>query len=306
MLQDLILLISPPASGKTWWVSNFSKEISPERILVISPLRALADECRQNWPSELQVMTPEEWVRESKKFEVVIFDEFHLWFHWGDTFRPLLWEIFYELSLDASLVCLLTATVSDEMKNVIASFSAHFDRVICMNFGNRMLKNKPSFYVKCSSKKSMLELIKGETPGEEIRLVFCRYRSEVNELHGILKGLGFDCLTCIGGESKFMKDKLNQTPFPDFIISTTVLSHGVNLPQISKIYFMYMVNDPDFWIQMVARGGRRGECFSVFALEKPIGLKWSRIRNFWIVVWLTFKRKMSLREGLLPSSFISK
>jgi superfamily II DNA or RNA helicase len=93
-----------------------------------------------------------------------------------------------------------------------------------------------------------------------------------------------------------MAERLKAHPHPDYIISTTVLSHGVNLPDISKIYFLYVVENLDFWIQMTARGGRRGERYQVFALERPTDLNWSYLRNFIQVLWLGFKRKYSLSQ----------
>ena len=45
--QDLIILTSPPASGKTYWISKLQEVEKSDQLLVISPLRALADECRE-------------------------------------------------------------------------------------------------------------------------------------------------------------------------------------------------------------------------------------------------------------------
>ena len=77
--QYLIVLTSPPASGKTHWISKL-KEAKSDQLLVISPLRALADECREKWGDSIQVMTPEEWLGKKTFSETVIFDEFHLFF----------------------------------------------------------------------------------------------------------------------------------------------------------------------------------------------------------------------------------
>jgi superfamily II DNA or RNA helicase len=95
-----------------------------------------------------------------------------------------------------------------------------------------------------------------------------------------------------------MKEKFALTPVPDFIIATTVLGHGVNLPLIKRVFFLYPVKNPDFWLQMVARGGRRGESYSVFALENPIGIRFSRFKNFTTILWLTMKELFSF-EALL-------
>src|SRR5689334_4916886 len=104
--QELLVLTSPPASGKTFWIESFA-ETCDKKILVIAPLRALRDECAVKWGEKIIVMTPEEWLLKKITAEIVIFDEFHLHFYWGDAFRPNMWEVFYELSHMASLTILL-------------------------------------------------------------------------------------------------------------------------------------------------------------------------------------------------------
>lgn len=292
--QDLILVTSPPASGKTYWIETFARAY-PGKILVISPLRALADECRDKWKNTIEIMTPEEWLGKRTSCEVVIFDEFHLFFYWGDSFRHRMWEAFYDLSTSASLTILLTATLFQEMKDEITLFSTHFDSLFWIDHGNQILKYRPLRYIKAPSRKWVLKQIENEEENSSVKLIFCKYRNEVFEMERQLTKQGFSCLTCVGGESKFFKDKLKHRPQPDFIISTTVLSHGVNLPRIKKIFFLYQVNNIDFWIQMVARGGRRGESYEVFALEKPLNLKWSFWQNSIHVLWLTLLRQFSLK-----------
>lgn len=293
--HDLLLITSPPASGKTYWIETFAEKVSPARILVISPLRALADECMDKWKERIDIMTPEEWLGKKLHSEIVIFDEFHLFFYWGDTFRFRMWEAFYEISTRASLTVLLTATLFPEMKEEIKLFSPQFDSLLWIDHGNQILKFKPARYIKAPSRNWILKQIENEDYGASVKLIFCQYREEVYEIEKRLRNSGFSCLTCIGGESKYFKDKLKHTPLPDFIISTTVLSHGVNLPQIRKIFFLYEVNNLDFWIQMVARGGRRGESYEVQALEKPIDVKWNFWQNFIDVLWLTLLQKISLK-----------
>lgn len=247
-------------------------------FLVVSPLRALADECRLKWGERIKVVTPEEWLTNKTFADVVIFDEFHLYFYWGDTFRPLMWEMFYEVSEFSKLTILLTATLSSEMRDEIRYFETHFDSMFWVDQGNLQLKFSPFRYVKAPSKKWLIEVLASEEKGLNVKLIFCQYREEVFQMEKELLKKGFTCITCVGGESRFMASKLRACPQPDFIISTTVLSHGVNLPTIRKIYFTYKVSNIDFWIQMVARGGRRGDAYEVFALEKPYTIPW----NFWM------------------------
>lgn len=302
MIQDLILLTSPPASGKTFWISSLNNAFYSERILVISPLRALADECRKNWQDSIDVMTPEEWLGKQIFRKIVIFDEFHLFFYWGDTFRERMWECFLELSQFSEQTYLLTATLSEAMKKEISFFETQFDRIFWVDQGNQRLKTSPSVYLKAPSAKWIKDLIEIQPKNESVKLIFCRYRNEVLDWEKRLRHLGFTTVSCLGGESQFMPAKLEITPFPDFIISTTVLSHGVNLPRIQKIYFLYPVQNIDFWIQMVARGGRRGESYQVFALERPFGLKWNWWTNLLAVSWISLKMRFKLT--LRPAWFL--
>lgn len=295
MKQQLLLITSPPASGKTYVVSKICNLFDRDSVLVISPLRALADECKGKWPEDVIVNTPEEWLGKKSFRKFVVFDEFHLFFYWGDTFRPLIWEVFYEISERAEMVLLLTATVSPEMRHELSFYYTQFDDLLWIDFGNRQLKNLPAHYFKAPSRQWVIDEIEHQKPGMNVKLIFCKYRAEVFEMERRLSKLGYSCITCVGGESKFMKEKLRMNNKPDYIISTTVLSHGVNLPDIEKIYFLYQVQNIDFWIQMVARGGRRGEKYEVFALEKPLNLKWNPLLNLILIIWLTFRRSFSLR-----------
>jgi ATP-dependent DNA helicase RecQ len=303
--SELLILTSPPASGKTFWIKSFKESLGSQKLLVISPLRALAEECKTKWGDDISIMTPEEWLTKKISYEVVVFDEFHLFYYWGDTFRPLMWEAFFGISERAKLVILMTATFSNEMMKKVQLFECHFHSLLWVNHGNQMLRYKPTFYLKAPDQRWLLKQIELEPKKEGVKLIFCKFRSEVFKLELELIKLGFSCVSCVGGESKEMAKKLSHNPAPDFIVCTTVLSHGVNLPEIKRIYFLYKVSEIDFWIQMVARGGRRGEPFEVFALEKPTGINWSPLKNYFWVCLLDLKRNLSL-DPLLGNFFISK
>lgn len=286
-INYFLLLTSPPASGKTYWIKDFAKNF-PDEVLVVSPLRALADECREKWKEAIAVMTPEEWLVKKPFYRIVIFDEFHLNFYWGDTFRPLLWEVFYELSEKAELVIALTATLSSEMKTELEHFQAHFSHCLWVDSGNQRLKFAPLRYVKISSREKMGRLLLSDNQ-KGVRLVFCQFRQEVARWTKKLEDKGYKVWSCVGGEAGEMRKKMTQDEVPDFIIATTVLSHGVNLPSISRIYFLYPLGNLDFWIQMVARGGRQGNPYEVFALENPHGIKWSQWSNYLAIFRLHLK-----------------
>lgn len=288
MKKSLLILTSPPASGKTYWISEFQRELSDPYLLILSPLRALADECREKWGESPRVMTPEEWM--GKKFypKRIIIDEFHLNFYWGDSFRPLMWEVFFELSLQCELMILLTATLNPEMQKELQHFQAEFDEIIWSDHGNQVLRNRPARYFRLPERKIMEGAIHhDQSPG--VKLIFCQFRQEVFEWEKILRENGRKVVSCVGGEAAGFGQRLAEVGEVEFIVATTVLSHGVNLPSISKVYFLYPVKNLDFWVQMVARGGRRGERYEVYALENPHGIIWSSWRNHLTVNWLRIK-----------------
>ncbi len=291
MANDLIVLTAPPASGKTFWMESFARELSSQ-LLFISPLRALAEECKLRSKTNYLIMTPEEWLKKRPQAQVVVIDEFHLFFYWGDSFRHLMWEAFYELVSDADLVILLTATLSSEMKNEISLFESQFKNIWWIDQGNQKLKYCPQKYYKIPSLSLMEDLIFSIPPKRgRTSLIFCCYRREVSMWEKKLKSCGYHVLSCVGGEAREFSEKLRLSPHPDFIIATSVLSHGVNLPGLGKIFFTYQVKDQNFWIQMVARGGRKGDSYEVYSLEKPFGLKWNIFFNFLAIQKLSLKIK---------------
>lgn len=293
MKSSLIVLTSPPASGKTYWIKSFKDELFDESLLVVSPLRALADECKLTWKGSIEIMTPEEWLMNKKTYRNVIFDEFHLYFYWGDSFRSKMWEVFFELSSHCELCILLTATLNESMQLEMAHFEHQFDEMIWCDYGNQKLKFNPKKYFVAPSRHWMMEkILLTNVQIKTVSLIFCAYRSEVFEVANKLRTKGYCVWTCVGGESKEMSHKMQLESAPHFIVATTVLSHGVNLPKISSLYFLYPLENIDFWIQMVARGGRKGESYEVYALEKPYGLKWSRSINCLAILLISLRMKI--------------
>lgn len=296
-------MTSPPASGKTFWIESFADSTEKE-ILVISPLRALADECRIRWKEKIIVMTPEEWLLKKTFSEIVIFDEFHLLYYWGDTFRPVLWDVFITLSLEAELVIGLTATFSEEMQDEVILLGAEFENIFWQDFGNQKLKNLPEKYL--SLTKDAIGEFLLHLPVQGTTLVFCEFREEVLVWEKRLRDLGHIVWTCRGGEASAFGEKVRRESPPDFIVCTTVLSHGVNLPEIERVFLMYPVENKDFWIQMVARGGRKGEAFRVFALGPPHGLRWDRRNNLCQIGILRLRILFSIFMDQLQECFLKE
>ena len=65
----------------------------------------------------------------------------------------------------------------------------------------------------------------------------------------------------------------------DCIFSTTTLSHGVNLPEIKKVFIDYEVKNFDFWLQMIGRGGRQGSDYQVYSTDEFHTTRRERIKH---------------------------
>lgn len=307
---DEVVMVAPTGAGKTSLLLEHFKH-DDGAILYISPLRALADECfdrlekefgkklikRLNEKEKLEqflndlknnkkrfaVATveniPEGYLEELKNIDKVllVFDEIHLFFHWGENFRPVLLERYYEARNNEIKILSLTATLSAEAIGQYQTFSEFSGaNVLLINLGNYGLKSNPKVihYFNHNQKKYLYKefwrRLERKEKNETI-LVFVAFRNEVDELVDRLNRMGFLAIGCVSGEVENFKKalveqkKLNQSF--DVIVATTCLSHGVNLPALCAVFLFYPIQHRDFWVQMVGRAGRRGEEFEVFEMN---------------------------------------
>ena len=103
-------------------------------------------------------------------------------------------------------------------------------------------------------------------------------------------------LGCRAGELEEFYQGLKRASKPlRLIVSTEVLSHGVNLPQIGFVVISYRPVNKEMWFQMVGRGGRFGSDYFLLTqgayffegiLEKLQKLSY----GFILVTWLKFLR----------------
>lgn len=285
-MNTFLLLTAPPASGKTYWIERFCEQYA-QKVLVISPLKALALELEVKWQGKISVRTPESYLLKPEEASVVIFDEWHLLFYWGDSFREKMWQAFYHLADECEFMIGLTATFNQEIAGRVREWN-HFDQFIWLDTGNQQLKYRPCEITRFITDRLHRDFIKLQSP-QKTQLIFCQFREEVRQWEKELREEGFRVLGCVGGETAVFSEKLNEQ-HPDFIVSTTCLSHGVNLPVIEAVHFTYRVDNLDFWIQMSARGGRDGSSFKVYCsyLLAEVGLNfWTNLgRNFKLIIWI--------------------
>ena len=201
-----------------------------------------------------------------------VLDEFHLFYLWGHTFRPRIWEMAMGISCLGAPLLGLTATFSDTLKDMWRrDFKVAMDHLFVIDLGNQTFQYPPEkvvcfpgFLRRTFTRLFLRELFK------DVRgtiLFFCRYRHQVDQWLDFCHRHGIEALGCKGGETPFFSQALTAMPWPRCIFATMALSHGVNLPPITKVFISYRVENLDFWIQMCARGGRQGQAYHVYTFD---------------------------------------
>ena len=163
----------------------------------------------------------------------------------------------------------LSATFGDSwIKRWQSDFKNSCNKLFLLNLGNQILKNHPTNTYYVPFKNIFMRRFLYEMKKEGVKLYFCKYRSEVDFWVEYFTLRKVNVLGCKGGEVTEFVRKLKEMPSPRCIFATSALSHGVNLPSLCQIFIGHKVSDLNFWIQMVGRGGRRGEKFELFHQDK--------------------------------------
>ena len=294
MERFALLFIAPAGSGKTWLIIKLIEKI-PCRIVFISPLRALANEfhekvkessilyasgddipANKNLVTTVEQVTSSFWDRIDLDNTVFVLDEIHLFYKWGKSFRERLFIFLEDLySREASSI-LLTATLEDYLLDeMIIDLKRNYEKALIIDKGNMQIKHLPRKRYDISYfRYSLKDLVCYHYfKSEDSVLIFCKYRAQVDQLQKYFSKYLNNVLGCVGGEVDEFCQKLKKTSTKRLIISTTCLSHGVNLPKISKIFFTYKVEDSSLFLQMTARGGRCGEVFDIYSINENISFK---------------------------------
>lgn len=286
--NDLFLMVSPPGSGKTSFLFKYMDSLLEKglerKILILCPLKALERELQKRvsrnslWKEFFFPKTPESLsncVKSRIKSEkwIVVFDEIHLFSEWGCSFRPTLWEAFLEFASSGCPIFAFTATLPVKLEKEIKSIWSHqFRNVFLLDEGNNTLLNKPGNRTTLLDYHKAKVLFFSKLKNNKSKLCFFRTRKEVLKLSDQLDQLGVPHLTCLGGGAECFERELasKQNLGELIILSTSVLSHGVNLPNLDEIWLFIKEENflRDFqFIQMVGRGGRNGECYDLYCFR---------------------------------------
>jgi len=301
-----LILSAPPAWGKTALIQSLFSKDSHLNILYISPLKALALELLEKareWEmleevlllktssiskkrennSKLYIITPETLFSQFKdeveenlfenQVDLIVIDEFHLFTKWN-SFRPSMDEVLFFLGTSSIPIIHLTATIDVEENFLYEYYFPSFQDLYYLNLGNFRLKNAPIISMAINPMfrffaifliKLLLLWFRRIGP----ILLFVRTRREVDRWVRWGKYYDINILGCVGGETQKFIENLKFSPDPRMIVSTSCLSHGVNLPGPRIVVISYEEKDNALFLQMCGRGGRRDESsFTLFYMGK--------------------------------------
>ena len=281
--SSLHLIYAPPGFGKTTGLMEVFEKTSLS-LVFLSPLRAIAEEVLERalarghcvqWggksaPDKKTFIASTFESFSSREFNadhfLFVIDEFHLIYYWGDDFRPRLFETYYCLAAMGATLLALSATIMPSLfERVKQDALIAFDQFYYYDLGGGTLLYKPKYELnmKLFSRAEQLKLLSLYLKFSGKRaLVFCSRRQDVLKVRARLREEGLLCAHCLGGGVQdFLADTRRQEP--QVIVATSVLSHGVNLGAIRLVCFLDPVENNDFYLQMLARGGRDGGGFIV-------------------------------------------
>lgn len=281
--HSFILLLAPPASGKTSFLISLLEDSRKYQWVFVSPLRALADEFKQRvqlYP-HIIVETAEKLLSNQyhEYFDrddvIFVLDEFHLIYFWGMSFRQSLLEIWYKVALSRGHTLALTATFPESISNeAIFDIRNNFNHFYQIDCGNMQFKKAPNECIVIAESKRKtwqkiceLEILKLKMNRKRM-ILFVAYREEVDLWLKFATNHGVLALGCKGGEvEKFRLELSALQERVQIIIATSCLGHGVNLPSFDLVMINHLVSE-SFWIQMIARAGRQGEAFRAVSCQK--------------------------------------
>ena len=222
-----------------------------------------------------------------------ILDEFHLFYIWGGDFRPWIWEVTMGISSLPGSVLGLTATFSEDLQTQWKNdFLRVKDSLFLINLGNHTFKYLPSkihffprLFKRYFHRFFIRELFDNKN---RCFLFFCRYRHGVDAWLDFCARHRINALGCKGGEASLFILALKKNPSPQCIFATSALSHGVNLPSISKVFIDHKTKDLNFWIQMAARGGRNGSPWELYSFDPYFTSLPKRCRDVFHIWWRRF------------------
>ncbi|HEX6534083.1 MAG TPA: DEAD/DEAH box helicase [Gemmatimonadaceae bacterium] len=103
-------------------------------------------------------------------------------------------------------------------------------------------------------------------------LVFCRTRTEVDELTETLNGRGYDAEPLHGGMSQEQRDRVMRrlrSGAAELLVATDVAARGIDVEHLSHVINYDVPSSPDVYVHRVGRTGRAGREGVAITLAEP-------------------------------------
>ncbi|EQC44697.1 DEAD/DEAH box helicase [Bacteriovorax sp. Seq25_V] len=291
--NSVTFFLAPMGWGKTRSIWELAR--NGEKIIFVSPLRSIIEQLKERegvifFEEGVQKEKTLEKFKKSKSDNILlitpeslssallakimqhdylfVLDEFHLFYDWGESFREKLFDFFREIVCEEKRILAMTASLTEKLRERVIDDLGHSNpNVTFIDVGNFEFNNRPTMliYLKDIFLKFILWIhifiyFQGRI------IVFVPTRKCVAKWKEKLRELSIDSHSCVGGEVRdFTQKELKKSP--RIIISTSALSHGVNIENVRRVFVLYRPEEATGF-QMFGRGGRFGESFKVFALCK--------------------------------------
>lgn len=285
------VLIAPIGLGKTSFIFHLIKK--ENKIIFVAPLRSIVEEILKREETfsirefdvfnsvkrGVLVVTPESLLPFDLEYfstrnTLFVLDEFHLYYEWADTFREKMRDFLENLYALEVRILGLTATMGQNHYKKLRIDSAFFNREMrIIDLGNMNFHYPPSSSTGLTYGQIDFEILRLGLFSKKKVLIFVKTRKQVSHYVNKLKKYGVDVIGCVGGESSYFIEAYDRR-FYQVIVSTKVLSHGVNLGRIDRVFILD--NVPEFErVQMCGRGGRDGNSYTISYLihSKPSKIK---------------------------------
>ncbi|MFN7988979.1 MAG: DEAD/DEAH box helicase [Thermoanaerobaculia bacterium] len=157
-------------------------------------------------------------------------------------------------------------------------------------------KVKQTAYVVSRAHKlaALSRILDLEDPASAI--VFCRTRTEVDEISEKLNGRGRRAEALHGGFSQEQRDRVMKrfrSGAADLLVATDVAARGLDVEQISHVFNYDVPNEPEAYVHRIGRTGRAGRAGTAITLFEP--------REQWLLANVERLTKKKIERATVPT-----